>query len=184
MTETVDQLSAALEAAIARFGTLVRSIGGRHGLVDADVDEVMQEVRIRLWRAHRSAEALRAMPVSYVYKTASSAALDILRRRRAYHAARTAPLELVEEPLVDLRRPDADLAGRELAERVAAAVEGITESRRAVVRMHLRGYSRDEMAELLGWSEPRTRNLLYRGLAELRERLAAQGISATEVRDD
>jgi RNA polymerase sigma-70 factor (ECF subfamily) len=52
----------------------------------------------------------------------------------------------------------------------------LPESRRAVVRMHLAGYERDEIAELLGWSEPKTRNLLYRGLADLREILESWGI--------
>jgi DNA-directed RNA polymerase specialized sigma24 family protein len=39
----------------------------------------------------------------------------------------------------------------------------LAESRRAVVRMHLAGYDRDEIAELLGWSEAKTRNLLTVG---------------------
>jgi RNA polymerase sigma-70 factor (ECF subfamily) len=42
--------------------------------------------------------------------------------------------------------------------------------------MHLAGYERHEIAELLGWSEAKTRNLLYRGLADLREVLDSWGI--------
>jgi RNA polymerase sigma-70 factor (ECF subfamily) len=30
------------------------------------------------------------------------------------------------------------------------------------------GYERDEIAKLLGWTDGRIRNLLYRGLADLR----------------
>ena len=41
--------------------------------------------------------------------------------------------------------------------------------------MHLAGYSREEIAQLMGWSEAKTRNLLYRGLAELREQLGQRG---------
>ena len=36
--------------------------------------------------------------------------------------------------------------------------------------------SREEIARLLGWSEPKTRNLLYRGMDDLRARLTARGI--------
>jgi len=43
-----------------------------------------------------------------------------------------------------------------------------------------RGYRREEIAELLRWSDARTRNLLYRGLADLRAVLIAQGIGAPE----
>jgi len=59
---------------------------------------------------------------------------------------------------------------------VHRALALLAEPRRAVVRMHLAGYERSEIAELLGWSEPKTRNLLYRGLADLRRILASWGI--------
>jgi RNA polymerase sigma-70 factor (ECF subfamily) len=45
-----------------------------------------------------------------------------------------------------------------------------------VVRMHLAGYERHEIADLLGWTEPKTRNLLYRGLSDLRQILESWGI--------
>jgi len=45
-----------------------------------------------------------------------------------------------------------------------------------VVRMHLAGHPREEIAALLGWSEAKTRNLLYRGMNDLRERLTGMGI--------
>jgi RNA polymerase sigma-70 factor (ECF subfamily) len=62
---------------------------------------------------------------------------------------------------------------------VEQAIETIPASRRPVVRMHLMGHSRDEIARVLGWSDSKTRNLLYRGLADVRERLVAQGVRWT-----
>jgi DNA-directed RNA polymerase specialized sigma24 family protein len=38
------------------------------------------------------------------------------------------------------------------------------------------GHSREEIADLLGWTEAKTRNLLYRGLADVRARLLAEGV--------
>jgi DNA-directed RNA polymerase specialized sigma24 family protein len=49
-----------------------------------------------------------------------------------------------------------------------------------VVRLHLAGYAREEIAHLLSWTEPRTRHLIYRGLADLRDRLRARGIGPEE----
>jgi RNA polymerase sigma-70 factor (ECF subfamily) len=43
--------------------------------------------------------------------------------------------------------------------------------------MYLAGYSREEVATVTGWSEAKTRNLLYRGLGDLRERLKEMGIT-------
>ena len=51
-----------------------------------------------------------------------------------------------------------------------------------VVRMHLAGYPREEIATSLGWTEAKTRNLLYRGLDDLREALRARGIGPEGMR--
>ena len=176
-----DAPSTALEAVVADFADMVRRVAWRHRLVDADVDEVMQEVRIRLWRSHGTGDAeseqIARAPASYVYRTAVSAALDILRRRRTQRAAATVPLDDdIAGPQAG-RGPDAELEAAELAGQVARAIETIPASRRPAVRMYLAGYPREEIAELMGWSEGKTRNLLYRGLADLRERLTEQGIT-------
>ena len=46
-----DQLSRDLERTLGRFGVMVRAVGRRSGLDEADLDELMQAVRVRLWRA-------------------------------------------------------------------------------------------------------------------------------------
>ena len=179
LPEAEQHLSLALEAAVARFGTMVRQVGRRYRLDESGVDEVMQEVRIRLWRARGTSEQVGETNTSYVYRTASTAALDILRRRRARQADRHDAIE-DDRTATDLtaRNPDphAALEGTELADRVARAIDEIPASRRPPVRMHLAGYPREEIAKLMGWTEAKTRNLLYRGLADLRERLTAEGI--------
>jgi RNA polymerase sigma-70 factor (ECF subfamily) len=173
-----DELSAALEAVVSRFATMVRSIGVRHRLSEADLDEVVQEVRIRLWKSCPTSEQIQALGTSYVYRTATTAALDLLRRRRARGADRSESVESVADHLPDpnvtaTATLDADL----FQQRVMAAIDTIPESRRAVVRMHLAGYDRDEISALMGWTDAKTRNLLYRGLADLRARLTATGIT-------
>lgn len=176
-----DQLSTALETVVDHCATMIRRVAWRHRLSDADVDEVMQEVRIRLWRAHQGGQAaseqIAAAPASYVYRTAMSAALDLLRRRRARRTDQTAEIDEHEELATTDIGPDQAVEVSELAAQVARALETIPPSRRPVVRMYLVGYPREEIARLLGWSEAKTRNLLYRGLADLRERLTAMGIA-------
>jgi DNA-directed RNA polymerase specialized sigma24 family protein len=56
MSTETDSTSDALESVVNRFANMVRSVGHRHGLSDDDVDEVVQEVRIRLWRSRSTAE--------------------------------------------------------------------------------------------------------------------------------
>ena len=72
--------------------------------------------------------------------------------------------------------PDADVAAASLGHIVRVGVESLGLARRTVVKLHLEGYRRDEVEALLGWSEAKTRNLLYRGLSDLRAYLKVRGI--------
>lgn len=149
----------------------------RHRLHESDVDEVLQEVRIRLWKADPSGEQIGTVGASYVYRTAVSAALDILRRRRARAADMTQPVDDLSDRLPSQIAAHTEVEAGELASRILGAVDKLPASRRPVVRMYLNGYERQEIAELMGWTEAKTRNLLYRGLDELRERLREMGVT-------
>jgi RNA polymerase sigma factor (sigma-70 family) len=172
-----DPISPALEAVVSRFAGMVRSVAWRHRLSEADVDEVMQQVRIRLWQARGDSEQISQSPASYVYRAAVSSALDLMRRRRSHRGDVTVSLDDEPDTGVPSRRdPHNDLEYSELSQQVARAIDDIPASRRPVVRMYLAGHPREEIADLLGWSEAKTRNLLYRGLADLRARLTELGV--------
>jgi RNA polymerase sigma-70 factor, ECF subfamily len=171
-----DPLSPALEAVVNKFAGLVRGVGWRHRLSEGEINELMQQVRIRLWQAQGTSEQISGVPASYVYRTAVSAVLDMMRRRRTQ---RTEQMLSIDEPgmmVATTANPERDLESSELVAQVARAIDSIPLSRRAVVRMYLAGHPREEIADLLGWSEAKTRNLLYRGLGDLRARLTEQGI--------
>lgn len=176
------RLSHTIEDVLTRFRDVALRAGTSHGMRGDDLDDVMQDVRIRLWRAADVEGKLETLTPSYIYRAVASAALDFLRRRRARPES---PLD--EAPEGDATRhaawsagatPRADgaLLEQETLAQVAAAIDALPPNRRAVVRMHLAGYDREEIAALLRWSEAKTRNLLYRGLADLRENLHARGI--------
>lgn len=173
--------SRALEYVVGRFDAFIRRSARQRGLQGADVDEVVQELRLRMWKSLGTAEMIRRAKPSYIYRAAISASIDIIRRRRA-RKVDAASLDEGAETLADPHRAaDARLEGEEVSMAVHRAVALLAESRRAVVRMYLSGYSREEIADLLGWSEAKTRNLLYRGLADLRQTLESWGIhGATE----
>jgi len=172
-------LSLAVEAVVSRFGSMVRQVGRRYRLDESDLDEVMQEVRIRLWRSQGTSEQIGEVSTSYVYRTASSAALDVIRRRRSRRADYHQSVD-DDETAVALAEPGpgphGQLEGSEVAQQVAQAIGTIPATRRPAVKMYLAGYPREEIAELMGWTEGKTRNLLYRGLADLRERLTEMGV--------
>jgi RNA polymerase sigma factor (sigma-70 family) len=180
--EHVDGVSTAIEAVLARFRTMVRSVGVRRGLVDADLDEVMQEVRIRLWQAGKAGKAVEELGSSYLYQVATTASLDLLRRRRARAADRTDDVDELRDLPAAQPSPQDDLEATDLRAQIDAALETLAPDRRVAVRFYLNGYDRNDIARALGWSEARARNLLYRGLDDLRRRLTLMGISPARVR--
>jgi RNA polymerase sigma-70 factor (ECF subfamily) len=177
METSAGETSTALEQVVARYAGMVRAVGLRHGLSEADLDEVMQDVRLRLWHARSTPEKIAGSPASYVYRTAVSAALDLIRRRRARWEEPVDIALVGEEALRGASpTPDVALERSELMDTLTQTIEGLSDARRPVVRMYLVGYSRQEIADLLGWTEAKTRNLLYRGLADLRQGLSQRGI--------
>ena len=173
----LDSVSSAIEGVIARFRTLVRSVGARRGLVEADLDEVLQDVRIRLWQAGEGGKTLEELGSSYLYHVATTAALDLLRRRRARRAADSEDIDERTELRSEDASPHDDVEARELAAQIDSAIDTLAMDRRVAVRFHLSGYDREDIARMLGWTEARTRNLLYRGLDDLRRRLTDMGIT-------
>ena len=177
-----DPLSATIGTVLTRFRTMVRSVGARRGLLDGDLDEVIQEVRIRLWQAQKSGKEIETLGSSYMYQTATSAALDLLRRRRAKGGALTEELERGPELKASEPGPHDEAVASDLSRRIDAALDELPADRRVAVRFHLTGYNHTDIARALGWTEARARNLLYRGLTDLRRRLALMGVSPTETR--
>jgi len=177
MNDVPDQLSPALEEVVTRYAEMVRGVGRRHGLSEADIDELLQDVRVRLWRAQSDSEGVSAVTAAYVYRAAANAALDLIRRRRRKReSVRDLQRPSQETLLPETPGPDDAIEDSELAERIMRAVDRLAESRRLVVRMYLSGLAREEISAALGWTDGKTRNLLYRGLGDLRALLAEEGI--------
>jgi len=179
-----DPSSHAIDSVLARFERYLRAAAHRYGIDDADVTELAQDVRIRLWRVHedertRSRETVRSLPTSYVVKTITSAALDLVRRRRTRRARQSITLgeATAESRLVVEANGPLQVEADELANAVGRCLGDMLPTRRVVVQLHLAGHERAEIAQLLGWSEAKVRNLTYRGLADLREALQSAGIS-------
>lgn len=186
MSGDAHALSAALEAVVVRYQHLLHHVAHRHGLPPEDVGDVIQEVRVRLWHARPASETIAALGVSYVYRTAISAALEIVRRRRLGDAhGRGDPIdERYDDPALAAPAaagPQQRLERADVARAVAEEVDALADARRAAVRLYLVGYAREEIADTLGWSQAKARNLIYRGLADLRAALARRGIGPEEL---
>lgn len=173
-------VSTALEHQVGRFTWLIHKIAWEHRLSGPDVDELVQDVRIRLWRSLSTGERIASAPASYVRRTAISAAVDLIRRRTSRPEDPTPTFARNGDASRD-GDPDRELGDIELMDLIEDALGSLPVTRRPVVRMHLVGYHRNEIADLMGWTESKTRNLLYRGLSDLRHELASRGVTPEAV---
>ena len=166
----------AIDRVLLRFGGLMRRAARARGLREHDVDEVLQDIRIRLWKTRASDENLDALGASYLHKVAMSAVIDFLRRRVARREDALDSVTAHDAVPVPLQVAPVDsTASSDLARRLDAALGSMVQNRRLVVQLHLEGYERHEIAGMTGWTEPKVRNLLYRGLDDLRALLRADG---------
>jgi RNA polymerase sigma-70 factor (ECF subfamily) len=176
-------IEARWQALVEEYGrflrrTIVRLCPRDMGL---DFDDIEQEARLRLWHALRNEREITS-PASYLYRIAATATVDAIRRVKA---RREEPLSLPgdDDAAPEAQRELASLVDtvdgadrRLLVRQVEEALCRLPASRRRAVGLHLQGYTTAEIGQLLEWSEPKARNLVYRGLAELRERLREAGV--------
>ncbi len=170
---------------LAQYGARVRQAlrASDPRLPLSDLDDLEQEVHIRLWRAFKSEREIR-QPASWIKQTVMSVTIDALRRAsvRGDHLPKGeldevdlhAPANAVEADPIGL--PATWLESRQALERVEAHLSGVPADTGRVVRLYMAGFSTKEIGRLLDWSEAKARNLLYRSLATLKK--------ACEVSDD
>jgi RNA polymerase sigma factor (sigma-70 family) len=161
-------LSAAIEQVMGRFETRARQLA-RLRRVDAnEIDDVLQDVRIKLWQTRSVRENLERLPTSYLIKVLTSVIIDRVRRRRAHNVRLDELTDGTHVPEPLRVQPVETASAHDAARRLAAALSTLPVNRRVLVELHLAGYDREEMARMTGWSEAKVRNLLYRGLDNLR----------------
>jgi RNA polymerase sigma-70 factor (ECF subfamily) len=122
-------------------------------------------------------EGAAQFSTSYVHRTAYSVMVDEMRRGQWQ---REVPLESDApnlEPAVADDNPERGIVAAEIARGIHECLARLVEPRRLAVTLHLQGYSVPEAAEALAWERKRTENLIYRGLADLRQCLAAKGMT-------
>lgn len=145
--------------------------------------DIEQDARLRLWRALESEREIRDL-ASYIYRIAATTTIDAVRRVKA---RREEQLRLVsdederETRISQLaadpdRSPDLMTERLQLIQKVQATLAQFPDDHRRALGMHLEGMTTHEIAGVLGCNEPKARNVVYRGLKDLRQKLRAEGV--------
>ena len=119
---------------------------------------------------------------SYIYRVAVTATLDAVRQVKTNRQKQPAAAEEGEDNGMNSPAPGRDKSvetlaqAEEVAQKVREALGFLIESRRRAVGLFLEGFTIREIADLMSWSELKTRNTLYRGFKDLRRQLRSVGI--------
>jgi RNA polymerase sigma factor (sigma-70 family) len=163
------------ETLVPKYARLIAAavlrVGGRAAL--AHREDIEQQVLVDIWKQLEREQNI-THPSSYVYKAAVRETVRHLRRERA---RATDPLE-AESASQDEGRggPCAAAAGREKAAQIEASIQELAPDRQRAVRAHLMGFEVREIMSMHGWTYQRARNLIARGIGELRRSLRLKGI--------
>ena len=166
-TTAFEQLIERHQALVA--GTVARMLGS-----NADVEDIAQQVFIRIWKSAGRYVA-RAKFTTLLLKITRNLVFNEMRRAKR-HPHLPVRIEPVAEeiPLKDEQTsaPDATLLEAELQGAIERAISLLPETQRmALVLRRYEELSYEEIANVLDLSVPAVKSLLFRARTELRERL-------------
>jgi len=161
----VEKYARFIESQILRFNPQKNGI---------DPDDIFQEVKIKLWNVLQDEKKIFSYS-SYIKKIVNSCVIDQIRKSRREEGL----LSKEKRKRISDRRSyyrKHDSFEDDLKKLVGEAVESLMNSRRRVVKLYLLNMTLEEIAISLHWSEAKTRNLLYRGLEDVKKKLKEKGI--------
>ena len=165
----------AFEELIEKHQTLVAGTVARMLGSNSDVEDIAQQVFIRVWKSARR-YVPRAKFTTWLLKITRNLVFNELRRakRRAQVPLQSDPGS-EEIPLKDEINPapDASLLENELQRAIEQAIMQLPESQRmALVLRRYEQLSYEEIAQVLDLSVPAVKSVLFRARTELRSRLS------------
>jgi len=165
---------AAFEQLVEKHQALVMGTVGRMLGSNSDVEDIAQQVFVRVWKSAKS-YVPRAKFTTWLLKITRNLVFNELRRRKRHPVS---PLQAEGEgeeiQFKDERvsGPDASLLEAELQRIIEGAIAELPETQRmAVVLRRYEELSYEQIAEVLEQSVPAVKSLLFRARTELRERL-------------
>jgi RNA polymerase sigma-70 factor (ECF subfamily) len=145
--------------------------------LSSQAEDIVQNVLVRLIQAEKKSEGNPGYSAMYLEKAAHGATVDEIRRR-----CRRKEQEIEDPRIMDRASdPEADpeqrTSGAEVGQAIRKCLTRLVRPRRLAVTLYLQGCTVPETGERRGWTTKRAENLVYRGLADLRQCLERKGLN-------
>ncbi len=167
--------TAAFEHLIERHQTLVAGTVARMLGSNSDVEDIAQQVFIRVWKS-ASRYVPRAKFTTWLLKITRNLVFNELRRsKRHAHVSMQPDPQWEELPVKDevTQAPDAFLLEVELQRKIEEAILSLPQSQRmALILRRYEELNYEQIAEVLDLSVPAVKSLLFRARTELRTELS------------
>lgn len=153
MARIQNEDESALELLARRHRGLLRTAVNRVINNDADVDDLMQEILLEIWRQASRFDENKGKALGWIVTLARRRAIDRLRKRQAYHRAQTRLLEESKALPEIALHPGADEDA--IADDRSAIIQGVLAhlpdaQRQAIHLAFFRGMSQREIAAHTG----------------------------------
>lgn len=137
---------------------LIYSICLRHSRQGVEIDDLLQDAAVALWRDHERLLSLpKVQQAALTWKIARNAVIDTIRRVK----------ETVQLP-DDYEKPDED---RTLLRELHEQINLLTEPDRTIVKLQLEGYNYDEIAQQVDMTVKNVSVRLVRIKEKLRKKM-------------
>lgn len=141
------------------------------GWLADQAEDLVQVAMVRILRSYSD----REVNTSFLYRVAHSVVIDEIRRRKRRREEQATPSLPERTVAPGPTSPETRAGGQEIGAAIVACLATLRDDRRRAVTLYLQGHGVPEAAELLGFDRKKTENLVYRGLADLREALRQRG---------
>ena len=184
MAVSRSEVQARYDTLIRKYDRLIRAIvsraGRRMGLRRdsfLEKDDIEQEVRLDLWKQIARGQIIE-FPATYIYRATIRETIRVLRRNISREMA---PIDgdSRAEQVKEVGDPFQTLAAKEELRDIVLGLRLLTPERQSAVRAHLAGFQFQEIMIMYGWTYQKARNLIARGMADLRKCLNGNGTSGT-----
>lgn len=149
-------MASKFEALVEKYHRLVLHLISQYyaGALRHEQEDLSQEIWAKLWEQFKKNENNIVDFKSYLYRTVQTTLWDAIRRCERVEQS----IDAIEHQEPDEIEEDRTLARMDL-ERL---MQNLRSEEKLMVRAYLRGFSNGEIATLLGCSEGRVRNLIFR----------------------
>jgi RNA polymerase sigma-70 factor (ECF subfamily) len=174
-----------LEQTIEEFSQLIRRVVKTTSpkIDSSDLDDIEQEVKLKIWKELLKSEKKIYNLGSYIWRITYTTTCNMMKKKQEQKIV-SIDGKMIEQNIYQKQDDEKNVSiedrykKEKLLNLLEKAIDSLIDSRRQVLKLYLLGMSKDEISSFLGWTTNKVRNLLYRGLDDLRCKLKSEGIEA------